>query len=83
MSNGDDTQAYCCAAGVCCKGGGDDVLQLKALVEIITAHLGEGPVSVEHIADIIRDEFDLTPKSWGVGALLKHVAQIARTYPYV
>ncbi len=83
MSNGDDTQEMCCAAGICC-GGDDDVKQIAAIVSQIRSHLGPGDGhSLEAIASVVNDLWDLTPKSWGVGTLLSHVAKIARTFPYV
>jgi hypothetical protein len=82
MANGDDTQDMCCAIGLCC-GGDDDVKRRKAIHHIIKSHLGSEPPTIDNIADVIIEVWDLTPKSWGWGVLMKKIGSVARTFPYV
>lgn len=82
MSNGDDTADACCAIGLCC-GGDDDQKQKAALVKILRAALQDQPHTLENVADALIEHFDLTPKSWGWGVLMRHIGVVARKNPYV
>lgn len=82
MANGDDTQDYCCAIGLCC-GGDDEQKRIHALAKILKDALGNEPHTLPNVAEAIIEHFDLTPKSWGWGVLMRKIGSIARTFPYV
>lgn len=81
MANGDDTQEMCCAIGLCC-GGDDDIKQRQAIRAQIKAHLGDLHPTLDNIVEVIPDIWDLTPKSWGWGVLMRKIGSIARVFPY-
>ena len=67
----------CCAADICCGGA----KKREALVRL----LDEGGIShhdAEKAAETILATFDLAPKGWGVGELIRKVSAEAREHPY-
>lgn len=82
MANGDDTLEYCCIIQACC-GGDDDHKRIETLAGVIKKQIGKpGPYTSHEVAAAIVEHFDIVPRSYGLGAMITRIAQLARRFPY-
>lgn len=82
MSNGDDTAEACCAIGLCC-GGDDEHKRIDAMARLMVKGIGKpGPYTSHEAAAYFVEHWDSLPTSWGLGALVLKIGQIARKFPY-
>ena len=76
----DDQQANCVIGACCCEADCADKKR-KALADVITHNLGDGPHTAAAVADLLLTLFDFAPKG-KLTPLMEEVARLIKAGAY-